>query len=185
MHKLSRLQELVTARQVIRVTPKHRPEEKLFGIPLSVTDEIILLQEVREFHLDGYLVLPLSNVRGVRMKESEAVTQRILEAEGALKNLGLADPVCLSSFAEFFGSLQASNILVSIETTERVGKWMEDFFVLGRVTHVRENAVIMQPFDALGCWGDSAQKIPFRRILSVAFNNEYLNVFAKYLRTGN
>ncbi|MEI8196748.1 MAG: hypothetical protein WCI73_12690 [Phycisphaerae bacterium] len=182
MHKLSRLQELVTARQVIRVTPKHRPEEKLYGIPLSVSDEFILLHEVREFHLDGYLVIPLANVRGVRKKESEETTQRILEAEGALKDLGLSDPVCLGSFSEFFGSLQAGNIFVSVEASERVGEWIEDFFVLGRVKDVRDSAVMVQPFDALGRWEKSAQRLPYRRILSVTFNNEYMNVFSRYVK---
>lgn len=182
MHKLSRLQELVQQRQVIRLTPKHRPEEKLYGIPLTVTDEFILLHEVREFHLDGYLVLPLANVKGVRRKEAEETTHRILEAEGALKNLGLSDPVSLSSFQDLFESLQANGMNVSVEACEQMGKWIEDFFLLGRIVEVGEKGMRIQPFDAMGQWEPTATRVPFRRILSVTFNNEYMNVFSKYLR---
>jgi len=182
MHKLSRLQELVAQRRVIRLTPRHRPDEKLYGIPLSVTDEFILLHEVHEFHLDGYLVIPLGNIKGIRLKEAEETTHRILEAEGALKTLGLADPVCLSSYEELFSSLHASNLLVSVEACERVGKWIEDFFVIGKVADVGTKTVSLLPFDASGHWEATPTRVPFRRVLTVTFNNEYLNVFSRYLR---
>jgi hypothetical protein len=182
MQKLSRLQELVQQRHVIRVTPKHRPHEKLYGIPLTVTDEFILLHEVREFHLDGYLVLPVANVRGVRLKEAEQTAQRILQSEGALANLGLADPVSLSSFRDLFESLHANNMNVSVEACEPAGKWIEDFFLLGRITEVSEKSVRLQPFDATGHWEQTATRVLYKRILSVTFNNEYMNIFSKYLK---
>ncbi len=179
-NKLSKLQELVHQRQAIRVTPRHRPDEKLYGVPLAVTDELLLLHEIREFHLDGYLVLPLHNIRGVRLRDSEETMQRILTAEGALKPLGLSEPVVLTNLFDMFASLQASNIFVSVEACEPRGKFVEDFFVLGRVADVASKRVSILPFDATGRWEESPTALPYKRILSVTFLNEYMNVFSKY-----
>ena len=181
MHKLSRLKELTQQRHVIRITPTHRPDEKLYGIPLAVSDELILLHEVREFHLDGYLVLPLANIHGVRLKEAEITMHRILTAEGALANLGLSDPVSLSSFADFFSSLQACGLLVSIEACEPQGKFYDDFFVLGKITDMDVRNVFVLPFDAAAQWEPEPVRVPLKRILTVTFNNEYMNTFAKYV----
>lgn len=184
MTKLERLRELVAARKAIRLTMKHRPAEKIHGIPLASTSEFLLLHEIHEFHLDGYLVVPLKNIRGVRTGEAEATIHRILEAENALTKLGLEDPVALNSYADLFSSLQALGRYVVVEAWEPSDDrdWVEDFFLIGRVVNVTARTVAILNFDPTGKWDSQPRQLPYKNISSINFDNEYINTFAKYVK---
>ncbi len=184
MTKQQKLRELVEAREAIRLTMKHRPAEKIHGVPLAATSELLLMHEIHEFHLDGYLVVPLRNIRGVRKRDAEAMIQRIMSAENAYSKLGLEDPVAISSYADLFGSIQALGRYVVIEAWQNAEDedWVEDFFLIGRVVNVTERAVAILNFDPTGKWDAQPRVLKYKNISSICFDNEYVNTFAKYVR---
>lgn len=183
MTKLERIRELVETRHTIRLTMKHRPAEKIHGIPLASTQEFLLLHEIHEFHLDGYMVVPLKNIRGVRTSPAEATIHSIMEKEQALAQLGLEDPVAINSYADLFSSIQALGRHVVVEAWENADdNWVEDFFLIGRVVNVTERTVAILNFDSTGHWDQQPRQLSYKNISSVNFDNEYINTFAKYVK---
>ena len=72
-----KFQELVDLKRAVTITPKYPPYDTSLGFPLAVTEEMLLVQEVIEFHLAGYSIMPIYEIRSVRSKKAERTLERI------------------------------------------------------------------------------------------------------------
>jgi hypothetical protein len=181
--KLARFQELAEERRVIRVRPKFPPDETLHGIPLAASETLVLLQEVHEFHLDGYTVIPLKNVAALRAGAAEETIQRILVGEGVFSNAGINYDVQIDSFQDLFRSLKKAGKNVIVELLpEGPRDDMDHAFLIGRVVGMSARSVAIMHFDAVGKWSSESTVLPYDMIKWVTFDTEYVNVFSKYLQ---
>jgi hypothetical protein len=181
--KHARFQELVEERPVIRVRPKFPPEETLHGIPLAASETLVLLQEVHEFHLDGYTVMPLKSVAAIRAGRAEETIQRILVGEGVYPKAGISYDVQLDSFQDLFRSLKKAGKNVIVELLpEGPRDEMDQAFLIGRIVGMSARSVAIMHFDAVGQWSSESTVLPYDMIKWVTFDTEYINVFSKYLQ---
>jgi hypothetical protein len=63
---------------------------------------MLLLHEIVEFHLAGYSIMPIYEIRSVRSKKSERMVEKIFEAEGIAPRIGIADVPPLNDWPEKF-----------------------------------------------------------------------------------
>ena len=180
--KYVRFQELIESHKVIRLRPKFPPEETIHGIPLAASEKFVVLQEIHEFHLDGYSVIPLSTVRALRAAPPEEMIERVLTGEGVFQKAGLPHELRLDSFASVFRSLKALGKNVIIELLpEDSYDMMEQGFFIGRIVGMSARSVAIRHFDAVGQWTSEPSVVPYDMIKWVTFDTEYINVFSKYL----
>ena len=99
-----KFQELVDLKRAVTITPKYPPYDTSLGFPLAVTEEMLLLQEIIEFHLAGYSIMPIYEIRGVRSKKAERTVERIFEAEGLLGKVGIAEVPPMGDWPDLFCS---------------------------------------------------------------------------------
>ena len=77
-----KFQEFVDLKRAVTITLKYPPYDTCMGFPLAVTEEMLLMHEIVEFHLSGYSIMPIYEIRSVRSKKAERTLERIFEAEG-------------------------------------------------------------------------------------------------------
>ncbi len=181
--KYVRFQELVETRKVIRLRPKFPPDETIHGIPLSASEQFVLLQEVHEFHLDGYTVMPLANVLAIRSGKAEEKIQEVLTGEGVFQKAGIPYELSLDTYAALFRSFKqlGKNVIVEL-LPEGPRDEPEQGFFIGRVVGMSARSVAILHFDAVGRWSSEPSVVPYDMIKWVTFDTEYINVFSKYLR---
>ena len=97
-----KFQELVDLKRAVTITPKYPPYDTGMGFPLAVSEEMLLLHEIVEFHLSGYSIRPIDEVRAVGSMKSERMVEKIFEAEGLMKNVGLAELPPLNDWPDLF-----------------------------------------------------------------------------------
>jgi hypothetical protein len=177
-----KFQELVDLKRAVTITPKYPPYDTSLGFPLAVTEEMLLLHEIIEFHLAGYSVMPIYEIRSVRSKKAERTLERIFEVEGLMKKVGIADPPPLGDWPELFQWFKRQNKLIQVEyfDTPEPG-FSDEAFAVGRITGLSSRSVAIMNFDPSGNWDSEASVIAYDNIKRIRFDTEYINIFSKYL----
>jgi hypothetical protein len=177
-----KFQELVDLKRAVTLTPKYPPYDTCLGFPLAVTEEMLLMHEIIEFHLSGYSIMPIYEIRSVRSKKAERTLERIFEAEGLMKGVGIRDVPPLNDWPELFQWFKRAGKLVQVEffDTPEPG-FSDEATAVGRITGLSGRSVAILNFDPAGNWESEATVVAYDNIKRVRFDTEYINVFAKYL----
>lgn len=177
-----KFQELVDLKRAVTITPKYPPYDTCLGFPLAVTEEMLLMHEIVEFHLAGYSIMPIYEIRSVRSKKAERTVERIFEAEGLMKKVGIGEVPPMGDWPDLFQYFKRAGKLIQVEffDTPEPG-YSDEAFAVGRITGLSGRSVAVLNFDTSGNWESEATVISYDNIKRVRFDTEYINVFAKYL----
>jgi len=173
------LRSLVGTRKKVRLTRGFPSEPRHNGFVLAVGREWTLLQQFHDFSPEGYTVLRVQDITGVRSGEYERHWERMLAAEGLLDRISVPGDVPLDDIPEILKWLQrrCQNIIVECEDLEED---VEDFYI-GQILSVDEEGVCFANFDGLGRWDKAPHAIPFGEITKVQFETPYVETFSRYL----
>ena len=177
-----KFQELVDLKRAVTITPKYPPYDTSLGFPLAVSEEMLLLHEIVEFHLSGYSVMPIYEIRSVRSKKAERTIERIFEAEGLIKQVGIPEAPPLTDFPDLFQWFKRQGKLIQVEyfDTPEPG-FSDEALAVGRISGLSARSVAINNFDPAGNWDSEATVVGYDKIKRVRFDTEYINVFSKYL----
>jgi hypothetical protein len=162
----------------VRVRRNIPSEPNHYGFVLGLGHELVLLQQFYDFHSEGYTVLRLADIAGVRSGPDERHWERMFAAEGILDSVGISYGVSLRDLPTLLRGLQqrGDNVIVECEDTKEP---IEDFYI-GKIISVAES-LLFANFDALGRWDELPHAIAFDEITQVRFETPYVRTFSKYL----
>lgn len=177
-----KIQELVDEKRAVTITPKYPPYDTSLGFCLAVSEEMLLTQEIVEFHLAGYAIMPIHEIRNLRSKKAERTVERIFEAEGTLKNVGISEVPPLNDWPDLFRWFNNQKKMIQVEyfDTPEPG-YSDEAFAVGKITGLSSRSVAVLNFDASGKWDSEATVISYDNIKRIRFETEYIRVFSKYL----
>ena len=164
----------------VRVTLRSPPEERVYGFPLSVSEEMLLLREIDDYRVNGFHAIPLGNVQGLRSGPYERFSERILKAEGLAARARKGKLAPVESMPVFLRWLLARRRNVIVQASNLSGRPREERFYLGRLARVGAAIAELREVDALGRWSRSLTALPFNEITEVEFDDHYSRVFSKY-----
>jgi hypothetical protein len=165
--------------QQVRLAREGIAARNVHCFPFQMAGELLLVQEVDDFALDGYAVLRLRDVTEVRSGECERFCERVLEGEGVLAQVRPPEPpVALASWPALFASLQAAPWPLVILDSE---EYEDEPMYVGRVVGAGADAVSFRYVDALGAWDAEPDGIPYEDITAVRFGDRYTTILARYI----
>jgi hypothetical protein len=185
--KYLKFQELVETKRVITLTPKYPPYDTSVGFALAVSEEMLLMQEIVEFHLSGYSITPIPEIRAVRSKKAERTLERIFEAEGLQKQVGIAEMPPLNDWPDLFRWLQkdaegGKGKFVQVQFFDNVDPGFSDeACVYGKIIGLSARSVAVRNFTEKCEWESESTVISYENIKRIRWDTEYIKVFQKYL----
>jgi len=155
-------------------------EESNQGYVVAASSNFIVLQETEDFALQGFCVFPMEDITTIKRNKFDKYYGQIIEWEGLQKNIGLRTNIELKNWKSVFTSLQKqkSNVIVECEHPE------VDTFTIGEIEKVTDKHVYINYFDAAGYVDAEPTKLRFDDITKVVFDDQYIDIFSKYLRKG-
>jgi len=153
-------------------------EENITGFPLLVSDNLLAMSKIFDFHDEGFLVIRLKEVTDV-YSEFSAFYEEVCVKEGLKKRANESPIKDVTDFVTVFRQLSTYDKFISVQCE------LEDselFFSIGKILKVDEDIVHLKYFDATGAWQNEAREIPLDKITSVAIEDYYSNVFYKYVK---
>ena len=155
------------------------PEESASGFIVKYSDKYVMIQEIYDFMLVGFRILPYERISSIRYNENEKIYKKIISEEGLLSfNHKVIDSTSLKSSEKLFKSLQEQNFHCIIESADK----KHDIFTIGEITKVKNKSVMIHNYDSTGKLDNEPCKIPYKEIEFISFNDNYSTVFRKYIK---
>ena len=167
----------------------HREERNLVSIYRSAIDdnaiqgfvlgdsrELVVLQYVYDFNLDGLMVLRTADITDVRCTATDKFQKQLLSQEGLSHNVPFALTLDLSGWRAVISQLAKEYALMILECEE--GKKRE--FVIGRVVKTTAREVHIQHFSGTAAWAERPTTLKFSDITSCQVNTNYSNVYQRH-----
>lgn len=156
-------------------------EEVLTGVPVALSKDFLILNEISEFYLYGYTLVPISTIDQVLWDAADQFVEHILRAEGIMEKVLLPYEIDMTNWESIFKSLQATGLPITVQC-EALD---EDYFFVGQIKRVDSDVVWVHHFDSEGVLADVWDDIPFELINKVGFDEPFANMLSKHLRSLN
>jgi hypothetical protein len=166
-------------RQMVRIERAALLDKYDHGFVLAVSPELVLIRNAVDFTIDGYSVIRISDITSYRSGRYERFIEKIYREEGWMGEIGESPSVDITNLRSLLHSLMGSGKNIIVEC-ERPG---DDAFYIGKPVGVTKAGVSMRCFDALGQWDSSSQQIVYDQITKVRFEEKYINIYTKYLKS--
>lgn len=176
--ELDKLEQLCTQRRLVHL---ERPEidegADVKGFLLDAGSEWILLNEVSDFHTNGFTLVRRQDVDAVRRGRYERTMEAILRMQQTrAQNPGFRIRLDLAD--EMFEDLLAAKLPLIVEGEDPD----DEFFYIGNLVRVGKKSLSIHHFDATGRWDEMPSLLSYEGITRVTFGSEYINTFARYTR---
>ncbi|NHZ40521.1 hypothetical protein [Massilia aquatica] len=146
------------------------------GFVLGLSDELLLLQYVSDFHLDGLMVLRIADITDVRCSATCTFQRELLEHEGLLQQVPFDIGLDLRNWNTVLAQLSTMYPLMILECEN-----LDDpDFLIGRIDEFTPMAVAMQWFSGTARWDDELAILAFDDITCCQAGTNYIAFYQRY-----
>ena len=145
---------------------------KITGMPIKISDELVLIALINNLKFDGYIILSIAGIKSINYSESEKFIEHIMENEGN-KNISKSE-INIDGWYSSLSSIESLESIITL-TIQSDGK---NYFV-GQVCSVDSDKVVLKEIDTCGSWGEHVT-ISINDIEEVELSNYYLDMLKKY-----
>ena len=146
------------------------------GFILASSEQLVVLQYVYDFNLDGLMVLSKSEITEIRSTATDKFQRKLLAKEGLLKTVPFETAFDLQSWRSIIKQLAKAYPLIILEC-ERGDK---PDFVIGRVEKTTSIAAYVRYFTGTGRWLDEPVRVNYSDITSCQVGTNYQKLYEKY-----
>lgn len=149
---------------------------KIQGFVLAASEELVVLQYVYDFNLDGLMILSRSDISDIQETKTDKFQTKLLKHEGLLGNVPFERTFEAQSWRAIIKQLSRSYPLLILEC-ERGDK---PDFVIGRLLKTTSAAAYVNYFTGIGRWLEKPVRVAYEDITSFQVGSNYLNVYHRH-----
>ena len=133
----------------------------------------IILQIIEDFHIDWYMFIPYTVIIWIYYTKQEKYFETIMIQEWIIDKININYKYSeLENYNNLFEKLKSKIISVELYNNN---------FMCGRIIDIYDKRLLINCFSSFWKFDMRNKKINFDKILYISYDNEYLNVFSKYL----
>ncbi len=145
---------------------------------LGVSKELIALQYVYDFNLDGIMLLRLRDVSDVRCSATCKFQKRLLRQEGLIDRVPFGLSLDLINWKASLTKLSRSFEYMILE-----GELLDPReFLIGKLLRTTSRSATMKCFTGTGKWQEPAVTISFDDITACQVANNYIQFYERYFQ---
>ena len=146
------------------------------GFLVGLSDELLALEYVYDFQVDGLMILRRSDVTETRRTGTDEFQEELLKREGIRAGTQRPAPLELDSWKSAVQQLAAHYPLLILE--RELGPSPE--FFIGRVTGTSAAQLEFQTFTGTGRWAKAPERLKYKQITSMQANTRYVNFYQRH-----
>ncbi|MCE3603904.1 hypothetical protein LXA47_09845 [Massilia sp. P8910] len=173
MYRLAQHQQ---QRNLVSISRSGIDAHSMEAFVLGVSEELVLLQYVYDFHLDGLMILRIADLTVVECSETCKFQRELLVQDGLLEQVPFDSLFDLRNWHTVLTQLANAYPLMILECE----KLEEPDFVIGRVDQVTPEEIDFDYFSGTGRWGESLTTLALADITSCQVETSYIKAYQRY-----
>lgn len=154
-------------------------DSAIYGFLVKFSDDFVMIEECHDFALVGTKIVPYDRVRSIRHNTYDKISKSIYLNENLIRfNKKIIDKTNLENAESLFKSIKKQDYHCIIESQKN----KKNLFSIGEILEVSSKSVVINNFDPAGRINKKPDKISFKNIDLINFNDNYSKVFRKYLK---
>lgn len=146
------------------------------GFVLGASEQLVLLQYVYDFNLDGLMLLRARDISEVTRSRTEELQERLLADEGLLSSVPFGYEVDLRSWRSAIDDLRGEHSIFILEC-----ELLDDpAFVIGRVIETGREQVSVKYFTGAANWLEKPVRVRYNDLTSCQVATNYANVYQSH-----
>jgi len=176
MTRTAKRQEHQKRRDLIDIRRSAIDSRGIQGFVLAASDELVVLQYVYDFHLDGLMVLRVADITEVRFKATDKLQKKLLAQEGLLERVPFNSAFDLRNWRSVISQLSKEFGLMILECELAE----EPEFYIGRILKTTETGARLLFFSGAAKWDKKPSTVRFKDITSCQVGSNYINVYQRH-----
>lgn len=168
---------ILKERRQAQITFAHPEAGAVNGFPVRLGRQLLLLQALTDFHLDGYYIVDVARIQSLRSGKLERFSEKVLRAQQQMEHLADLRGIALQDWRSALRNIQSTGQNIIVE-------WVDEgelVFFAGQIVRLNQKTFSFRQFDAAGKWW-SPWPVPYDSILDIQLENEYINVLSKHVK---
>ncbi|MEK8034971.1 hypothetical protein AACH06_29500 [Ideonella sp. DXS29W] len=146
------------------------------GFLVGLSDNLVALEYLCDFQLDGLTVLRRSDITEVRRTETDEFQERLLKREGIQAGTQAPMPLQLEGWKSLIQQLSDHYPLMILE--RELGPSPE--FAIGRPIRATATQVEFHTFTGTGRWSTKTERLKYAQITCLQVNTRYLGFYQRH-----
>ena len=176
IHLAAVLEEHRQRRDLVSLRRDKIDDQAIQGYVLAVSDELVALQFVYDFRLDGLRILRVRDVTGVACTSVDRFQRELLVREGLEKAIPFGRTFALRDWRPLISQLAREFPLMILEC-EALD---EPDFVIGRARSITETSVEFDHFSGVASWEAKPAMLALADLTSCQVETNYINVYRRH-----
>jgi hypothetical protein len=173
MHQFTQHQK---GRDLVSVRRSAIDDSSIQGFVLASSEELVVLQYVYDFNLDGLMVLRIADITEVRCSATDKFQKSLLEQEGLIQRVPFGSDFDLDNWRSVISKLSKEYALMILEC--EAGE--ESDFVIGRILRTTTTGAQVRYFSGAANWARKPVEVKFKDITSCQVGTNYVNVYQRH-----
>ena len=153
-------------------------ENAIQGFILDSSDELIALQYVYDFNLDGLMFLRIEDITDVKSSRTGKFQKGLLKKEGLLEKVPFGATFALGDWKSLISQLSKEYEFMILE---REAMENPDLFI-GVILKTTKAGVQGHYFSGAANWAENPERLKFHDITSCQVASNYINVYQRHFQ---
>jgi len=169
------IDRLIADRTLISVRRRRIDKAWLQAFPLAVSQRLVLIQYVCDFHIDGFMLLRLRDISDWKIGDTNIFQRQLLQEEGVFDQVQFDFRAPIESFPDFLRSLSPTELVI-VESERTDPPEMQ----IGTVASADSSTVAINYNTGIESREDTPRQMAVRDITSCQIRTNYICYYQRH-----
>ncbi len=178
MNDINKINKFKKNRKLVSIRRENIDPNSIQGFILGVSKDLLLIQYVYDFNLDGLMILRMSDITEVKSDSTAKLQKQLLIDENLYQMVDFDTSYNLKSWKALLTQFKKQFKFAILESE----KSDKQVFLIGEIRSPLSKAVTIKYFTGAGQWDKNPKRMFYSDITSCQVNSNYINVYHRYFK---
>ena len=170
------IKQIVKDKALVSISRDLIDPNKIQGVILGFSKELMLICYIYDFNLDGLMILRRNDITDIVSSKTCKFQKSLLEKDGLFGKIDFKSKYKLGSWLDFIKDASKRHKYFIFEHEDQDNPE----FIIGKIKRIYKKSIQVNYFTGTARWEDEPSSVKLEKLTSCQIGNNYLNVYERY-----